>query len=131
MKPAKRTVLLLSAALSLYAAQAASYQAAAGSAATPPTNSKVNRRDAHGANPTPQNQPNDKADVALAASVRKAIVKDKSLSTAAHNVKLVAAGGVVTLRGVVRNADEKARVEDIATRTSGVSRVDNQLDVEH
>ena len=69
--------------------------------------------------------------MALAANVRKAIVKDKSLSTAAHNVKLVAAGGVVTLRGVVRNADEKARVEDIATRTSGVSRVDNQLDVEH
>lgn len=131
MKQVKRTLVLLSAALSLYAAQAASHQATPGSTATAPTNSKLNRRDANGDNPTAQSQPNDKADIQLAARVRHAIVSDGSLSTTAHNVKLVAAGGVVTLRGVVRNADEKARVEDIATRTSGVSRVDNQLDVEH
>jgi osmotically-inducible protein OsmY len=67
--------------------------------------------------------------VKLAAAVRRAIVKDKSLSTSAHNVKLVAASGVVTLRGPVNTANEKARIESIARGVSGVTRVDNELDV--
>lgn len=131
MKAVKCTGLLLSALLSVYAVQGLAYQATPSSTGHPPNNSKTNQRDAHGANTTAQSQSNDKADVELAARVRKAIVGDHSLSTTAHNVKLVASGGVVTLRGVVRNADEKARVETIASGTSGVSRVDNQLDVEH
>lgn len=131
MKVVKCTGLLLSGLLSVYAVQSLAYQATPSSTGRPPDNSKTNQRDAHGANPTAQSQSNDKADVALAARVRKAIVGDHSLSTAAHNVKLVASGGVVTLRGVVRNAEEKDRVETIASGTSGVSRVDNQLDVEH
>jgi len=60
--------------------------------------------------------------------VRRAIVKDTSLSTSAHNVKLVAAQGSVTLRGPVKNADEKAKVEADVKAVSGVSSVDNQLD---
>jgi hyperosmotically inducible protein len=131
MKATKCTGLLLSALLLSYAAQSLGYQATATSAGQPPNNSKTNQRDAHGANPTPQNQPNDKADVQLAARVRKAIVGDHSLSSSAHNVKLIAQGGVVTLRGAVKNADEKARIETIAGGTPGVTRVDNQLDVEH
>lgn len=131
MKAANYTGLLLSGLLLLYAAQSLGYQASPTSTGQPPNNSKTNQRDAQGAHPTPQNQPNNKADVELAARVRKAIVGDHSLSTTAHNVKLIASDGVVTLRGVVRNADEKARVESIAGGTAGVSRVDNQLDVEH
>ena len=60
--------------------------------------------------------------------MRRAIVKDTSLSTSAHNVKLVAAQGSVTLRGPVKNADEKAKVEADVKAVSGVSSVDNQLD---
>lgn len=78
---------------------------------------------------TPVDQPNDKSDIKLAARVRRALVKDKSLSMSAHNLKLVAASGVVTLRGPVASADEKARVESLVGTVSGVSRVDNQLDV--
>jgi osmotically-inducible protein OsmY len=60
---------------------------------------------------------------------RAAIVKDKSLSTTAHNIKLVAAGGVVTLRGPVNSEAEKVKIEALAVSVSGVHSVDNQLDI--
>ena len=63
--------------------------------------------------------------------MRRAIVKDTSLSTSAHNVKLVAAQGSVTLRGPVKNADEKAKVEADVKAVSGVSSVDNELDAKN
>lgn len=112
---------------SVYAQQHASSSAAAMSA--PADNTGVNARDRSSQTTTAFDQPNDKADIKLAAAVRHAIVKDKSLSMSAHNVKLVVAGGVVTLRGPVDSADEKARVETLVRGVSGVSRVDNQLDV--
>jgi hyperosmotically inducible protein len=77
----------------------------------------------------PEDQPNDKTDIKLAAKVRRAIVNDKTLSTSAHNVKLIAANGVVSLRGPVASADEKAKIESDVSAITGVSRVDNQLDV--
>lgn len=92
-------------------------------------NTDINQRDRSSQTLTPVDQPNNKTDVKLAAAVRRAIVKDKSLSTSAHNVKLVAASGVVTLRGPVNTANEKARIESIARGVSGVTRVDNELDV--
>ena len=39
------------------------------------------------------------ADRKLLAAVRRAIIHDNTLSTAAHNVKLKASGGVVTITG--------------------------------
>jgi len=109
----------------VYAQQHASSSAAA----MPADNSGVNARDRSSQTTTPFDQPNDKADIKLAAAVRRAIVKDKSLSMSARNVKLVAAGGVVTLRGPVDSAAEKASVEAVVQGVAGVSRVDNQLDV--
>jgi osmotically-inducible protein OsmY len=47
----------------------------------------------------------------------------------AHNVKVVTAGGVVTLRGPVESEQEKRLIEDKAMQVAGVSRVDNQLEV--
>lgn len=119
--------LALATTTNVYAQQHASSSAAAVSA--PANNSGVNARDRSSQTTTPFDQPNDKADIKLAAAVRHAIVKNKSLSMSAHNVKLVAAGGVVTLRGPVDSADEKASVETVVQGVSGVSRVDNQLDV--
>jgi len=101
--------------------------AAASSAA--PDNTAVNVRDRQAATPTPVDQPNNKVDVQLAANVRQAIVNDRSLSMSAHNVKLVAASGVVTLRGPVATTQERTRVGELATHVAGVTRVDNQLDV--
>jgi hyperosmotically inducible periplasmic protein len=72
-------------------------------------------------------QPN--ASVDLVAQVRKAIVGDDNLSMQAHNVKVVVDHGVVTLRGPVASASEKARVGQLAAGVRGVTRVDNQLDI--
>lgn len=94
-------------------------------------NTEINQRDRHAENTTPMDQPNATEDIRVAAAVRKAIVADSSLSTMAHNVKLVADRGVVTLRGPVKNDVEKSRVEALAQGVTGVSKVENQLDIKH
>jgi osmotically-inducible protein OsmY len=94
-----------------------------------PDNSAINARDKNGAASTPQKQSNAKADRELLAAVRKSVVHDKSLSTSAHNVKLMVADGAVTLRGPVASADEKTKVEALVKQVNGVTSVDNQLDV--
>jgi hypothetical protein len=104
---------------------------------TPPTqntvgknvdNSGMNARDK--ANTAlPQNQTNAKSDRKLLAAVRRSVVHDKTLSTSAHNVKIMVAGAAVTLRGPVKNADEKAKIEAIVKQVEGVTSIDNQLDV--
>ena len=92
-------------------------------------NSSMNVRDKAGATQTPQKQPNAAGDRKLLAAVRRTVVKDKTLSTSAHNVKIVVADGVVTLRGPVKSDEEKAEVESLAKQVEGVSSVKNQLDV--
>ncbi len=54
---------------------------------------------------------------------------DKSLSTYAHNVKIIATNGVVTLRGPVRSEDEKAAIEAKAKAVAGMAGVRNRLTV--
>ncbi len=94
-------------------------------------NSKVNVRDRNDATTLPTDQPNNKADLELAAAVRSAIVDDDSLSMSAHNIKLVAADGVVVLRGPVVSADEKTRIGKLAAAVDGVSRVENHLEIDN
>jgi len=65
----------------------------------------------------------------LARQIRKALVSDKSLSTYAHNVKIIATNGTVTLRGPVRSEDEKAAIEAKAKGIAGVTDVRNELTV--
>ena len=111
---------------------------AGASAATPPAstsppadpaNTGVNKRDAHeNSPPTADNQSNKQPDIRTAADVRKAIVDDKSLSVQAHNVKVLASNGVVTLRGPVNNAQEKTRIEQLAKNVQGVTTVKNELE---
>jgi len=99
-----------------------------GKTATPDAdNTRMNKADQKNTQPTAQNQSNEKADRELAAAVRKAIVRDKSLSTNAHNVKVIAKDGTVTLRGPVRNDDEKTKVSQLTRQVEGVSNVDDQL----
>jgi hyperosmotically inducible protein len=127
-------VLALSLSSGAFAQQASPTSAASSSMPTSGAaadNTGTNRRDDASHTMTPFDQPNDKTDIKLAARVRRAIVKDKALSSSAHNLKLIAASGVVTLRGPVASADEKARVESLVSAVAGVSRVDNQLDVKN
>ena len=110
---------------------AATQVSAAASSATDATNTRINQRDRSMQTTTPFDQPNNRTDIDLAAAVRKAIVADDALSTQAHNIKLVAANGLVTLRGPVASADEKAKVAADASGVPGVTRVDNQLDIQN
>jgi osmotically-inducible protein OsmY len=93
-------------------------------------NTEMNTRDKDGNTLTAQKQTNSESEIATLAAVRSAIVDDDNLSTSAHNVKIVLANGVVTLRGPVKSASEKARVEQIARTVAGVRSVDNQLDID-
>ncbi len=92
-------------------------------------NTGMNVRDKSGATQTPQKQTNSEADRKLLAAVRRAVIGDKTLSTSAHNVKIVVSNGVVTLRGPVRSESEKGKVATLAQRVAGVTSVENELDV--
>lgn len=92
-------------------------------------NTRVNVRDKEHDTLTPMDQPNNAEDIKVAAAVRRSLTKDDSLSMMAHNVKLVAAGGVVTLRGPVASEAEKSKVEQLAAASPGVSSVNNHLDI--
>ena len=92
-------------------------------------NSGVNARDRAGMTLVPQNQPNDPQDRQLLAAVRRSVVHERALSSMAHNVKIFATAGVVTLRGPVRSQVERDRLEQIAQLVPGVASVVNELDI--
>jgi hyperosmotically inducible periplasmic protein len=96
---------------------------------TAPDNSAMNARDRGGDTMTAQQQSNSKSDVELTREVRRAVVKDESLSTLAHNVKIVTSNGNVTLRGPVANEQEKTSIADKAQAIAGQGKVDNELEV--
>ena len=79
----------------------------------------------------PTDQGGSAADRDVTAAIRKAIVDNDALSTNAQNVKIVTIAGVVTLRGPVETSEEKAAIAATAEKTSGVKRVDNQLEIKH
>jgi cytochrome c5 len=64
-------------------------------------------------------------DETLIASVKTGLEKTRGI--VARDIKLEAADGVVTLRGVVDNADQIKLAETIAAKTRGVQKVDNKL----
>ncbi|MES1254485.1 MAG: BON domain-containing protein [Acidobacteriota bacterium] len=92
-------------------------------------NTAVNKADWSGAQPTADEQPNHKSDLEVTRQIRRAIVADKSLSTYAHNVKIVTQHRKVTLRGPVRSASEKEIVEAKAAEVAGASNIVNRVSV--
>jgi len=99
------------------------------SAPVAPDNSAVNVRDRNPAAMTAGQQSNAKSDVELTREIRRAVVKDHSLSMMAHNVKIVSANGSVTLRGPVKTEEEKTAIASKAQTIAGADKVDNQLEV--
>jgi hyperosmotically inducible protein len=94
-----------------------------------PDNTQVNKRDRAAAAPTADQQTNAKTDVAITRDIRRAIVNDKSLSTYAHNVKVITQHGDVTLKGPVLTDDEKKIVEAKATEVAGAGHVTNAISI--
>lgn len=102
----------------------------AGTKVTDPSNSANNERHNGPAEATADRQSNEKSDLDLTAKIRRSIVSDKSLSVSAHNVKIVAQNGQVTLKGPVRSEAEKNTIEQRASSIAGQPNVKNELDVQ-
>ena len=92
-------------------------------------NTKVNKRDRNKAEPTADQGKNNVSDRDIMQKIRKAVVDDKSLSTYAHNVKIVAENGKVTLKGPVRSEEEKKAIESKAVEVAGAGNVTNELTI--
>lgn len=94
-----------------------------------PDNTKINQRDRSQQEVTADQQKEVKSDRELARQIRRSIVKDKSLSTYAHNVKVIAQNGGITLKGPVRSDEEKQAVEAKATQIAGADKVKSEIQV--
>jgi hyperosmotically inducible protein len=112
--------LLLGAALS--AAPAVRYQ----DQQPAPDNTKSNKDQNP---PTADQQKMNPADRAITQKIRKSIHDDTTLSTYAHNIKVITQDGKVILRGPVRSEDEKAALQAKAEAVAGAENVTNKLTI--
>jgi osmotically-inducible protein OsmY len=95
----------------------------------PADNTKTNQRDRAKDAVTADQQKESTTDREIAQKIRRALMDHKTLSTYAHNVKIVAQHGKVTLKGPVRTEDEKMTVEAKATEVAGAGHVINQISI--
>ncbi len=95
----------------------------------PPDNSRSNKVDASNATASADAQTNNASDLDLTKRIRQSVIADKSLSSYAHNIKIVTVNGSVTLNGVVRSEDEKAAVEMKAANIAGKGKVSDELKI--
>jgi osmotically-inducible protein OsmY len=95
----------------------------------PADNTKVNQRDRNQSEPTADQQKENTSDRQLTQLIRRAIVKDKNLSSDAHNVKIITQNGAVTLKGPVKSEEEKQAIESKAAEVAGPDKVNSELQV--
>jgi hyperosmotically inducible protein len=111
------------------AAALVALQSAGAQAVPPPDNTKSNQTDPSNREVTADVQKENETDRGLVQRIRKSLMAKKDLSTYAHNVKIVALNGQVTLNGVVRSDDEKRKVASLAEEVAGKQNVVNDLKV--
>lgn len=92
-------------------------------------NTKINHRDLSKHELTADRQPLSGPDYEITKKIRQELVADKKLSTYAHNVKVITVNGDVTVKGPVRNEDEKNTVLSFARSVHGVNKVVNEMTV--
>ena len=93
-------------------------------------NTRINQRDREPGAATADQQKENPSDRDLTSKIRKAIVDDKSLSTYAHNIKVVSQNGTVTLKGPVRSDTEMKSILAKAQAMAGTDRVVNEMSVQ-
>jgi hyperosmotically inducible periplasmic protein len=103
--------------------------AAPAGAQTPADNTKVNQRDRDHDSATADQQKENASDRDLTQRIRRSVMDDKTLSTYAHNVKIIAQDGQITLKGPVRTQNEKTTIEAKATEVAGAGHVSNQISI--
>ena len=96
---------------------------------TAPDNTKMNKGDAQKGATTADQQKMNPADRDITRKIRAAIMDDKSLSTYAHNIKIITQDGKVTLKGPVRTEKEKADVEAKAASVAGATNVTSEIGI--
>jgi hyperosmotically inducible periplasmic protein len=104
---------------------------AVGATAQQPDNTKANTRDRDSSQPTADKAKNNLSDRQIMQNIRKSVMADKSLSAYAHNAKIIADHGKVTLKGPVHTDEESRNIEAKAKEVAGDGNVDNQLSVKH
>lgn len=114
------------------AAHAVSDASNANSAAPsrPDANNTVrNERDSTGRTLTPVDQSSEPNDLAITTRIREALVANDELGIDAKNIKVITVNGQVNLRGPVANADEHAKVVDIAKGIALPTDVHDELEI--
>lgn len=101
----------------------------AGAQPPPPDNTKTNKRDRAKGAATADQRKENASDREITQKIRRALMDDKSLSTYAHNVKVIAQNGQVTLKGPVRSESEKKAIEAKAIEVAGEGHVTNQISI--
>ena len=96
---------------------------------TSPDNTKMNAQDRDKASPTADQQKENRSDREITQQIRQSLVKDKSLSSYGHNVKVITQNGQVRLKGPVRSDDEKKAIEAKATEVAGENKVTSELNI--
>lgn len=91
------------------------------SAPPKPDNTKVNERDRNAGAATADQQKINTKDQELTRNIRRSIMADKSLSTYAHNIKIISQNGSVTLKGPVKSDAEKKTIMAKAVSVAGTS----------
>jgi osmotically-inducible protein OsmY len=86
---------------------------------TKPDNTKINRRDRNSNEATADQQKANATDQDLTKQIRQSIMADKSLSSYAHNIKIISQNGTVTMKGPVKSDDEKKAVVAKAVAAAG------------
>lgn len=90
---------------------------------------EINKRDRLEKQLTADQQGETKEDREITQKIRRAIIKDKSLSTYAHNVKIITVGGKVSLKGPVKSEKEKMAIEKKAAQIVGIGKITSEIDI--
>jgi hyperosmotically inducible protein len=95
-----------------------------------PDNTQTNKRDRSAGEVTADQQKTNATDQEITRKIRRSIMADKTLSTYAHNVKIISQNGTVTLKGPVKSDDEKKVVMAKAVAVTGsADKVTDQISV--
>jgi osmotically-inducible protein OsmY len=92
-------------------------------------NTEVNMRDRNAAESTADQAENNLSDRQVMQKIRHEIVADNSLSRYAHNIKVIAQNGKVTLKGPVRNNAEHDKILDMAADVVGEDNVTDKISI--
>lgn len=98
--------------------------------AVQPDNTEVNMRDRNAGELTADQQKENQSDREIIRLIRQSLMKDKSLSTYAHNIKIISQDGIVTLKGPVRSDAEKQTIISKALNvTGGMDKVNDEISI--